>query len=337
MYEIIEWGVLLFLGLITACEDWKYHKIRNIWTGTGIVFGLICNFLHFSFFQVLGMFLLFLIIGMGLWYVNVWSGGDGKLFIMYCLLLMGLLPSLDPFLPLTLLVNVFLPCFLFLLVKLIFHPPNLTFLKSSLQSEGYFRFFLPLSFFALLRIILFVFHFHLDYLFRLVIVFLLYKISETLIKERVNLFGIILFILTYTIGIVFSIFTLYYFLFSIFISILFVFGERIISILSYEVYSIELPVNKLKPGVHLADVVYKEKNTWKKSPRFSGLEKRFENKQLFTSSILKKEDIEKLKKTGIKHLRVYQTTHFAFWFLIGAILTGILKENIFIYTFHLLY
>ena len=91
--------VLFLIGLITSYEDVKTGKIRNKWLTLGLIYGaLFYVAILISFILGLGInsaliiefftnFLFAIIVGFGLWYLRVWSAGDGKLFIIFAILL----------------------------------------------------------------------------------------------------------------------------------------------------------------------------------------------------------------------------------------------------------
>lgn len=103
---------IFIIGLITSFEDFKYGKIRNKWVKIGFLWGLaifgLYIFWNFFFlfiqhlkiapssvfllrFSYLGELLLntgiALAVGFLMWYWNVWSAGDAKLFALFSFLL----------------------------------------------------------------------------------------------------------------------------------------------------------------------------------------------------------------------------------------------------------
>jgi hypothetical protein len=142
---------LFFIGLVTAYQDFKEGKIRNKWIVLGLIWGLGIYFLlliwalvvpylyqifskPFTFVLPSYIFKVFinstiaLIVGYLLWYFDLWSAGDAKLFFIFSLLLplkyywRTALPYFPSF---VLLVNTFLPALLFLMCQNTFY-----FLKS---------------------------------------------------------------------------------------------------------------------------------------------------------------------------------------------------------------
>jgi hypothetical protein len=144
--------VLFFIGLVTAYQDFKEGKIRNKWVIFGLVWGVGIYFLfliwalavpylsqifskQFVFILPSYIFKVFinsaiaLIVGYLLWYFDLWSAGDAKLFFVFSLLLplkyswRTVLPYFPSF---VLLINTFIPALLFLISQNLFY-----FLKSA--------------------------------------------------------------------------------------------------------------------------------------------------------------------------------------------------------------
>ena len=123
--------VLCLIGVITAWQDIKYGKIKNRWIIIGLAWGLGCYFLLLTMNLVAGKEFLTLFyvkeslinssialaLGYLLWRLDFWSAGDAKLFFVFSLLLplnyyqKSYLPIFPSF---ALLVNIFLPVFIFL-------------------------------------------------------------------------------------------------------------------------------------------------------------------------------------------------------------------------------
>jgi len=119
---------IFLIGLVTSYQDCKEGKIKNKWIVLGLVWGLgiyflflIFGLLSFSYvFKVLINSIIALIFGYILWYFNLWSAGDAKLFFIFSLLLpleyywRSALPYFPSF---VLLINIFIPILLFLICQ----------------------------------------------------------------------------------------------------------------------------------------------------------------------------------------------------------------------------
>ncbi len=129
--------VLFLIGLIISYQDFRYGKIKNKWIILGLAWGLIIYFFFLiwgiiaepiiPFSYILKVFVnsfFALIVGYILWYFNLWSAGDAKLFFVFTLLLplqyywRTALPVFPSF---ALLINIFIPALLLLISQNIFY------------------------------------------------------------------------------------------------------------------------------------------------------------------------------------------------------------------------
>jgi len=157
IFNFLFLPVLFFIGVITTYEDIKYGKVRNKWILLGLFWGLlvivsffvwypvsspITHFFYFDVLERLGgspvsvftvspVYLLrvllnatiALIVAFLMWRGGAWAAGDAKLFFVYSLLLplgyywKSYLPLFPSF---ALLVNIFVPIFIYLLIKSFF-------------------------------------------------------------------------------------------------------------------------------------------------------------------------------------------------------------------------
>ncbi|MFH1671260.1 MAG: hypothetical protein ABH889_00580 [Candidatus Portnoybacteria bacterium] len=145
IFNILFLPVLFFIGVITTYEDFRFGKVRNKWIllslswGLGIlVFFLIWYFIapsitHFFspdapvftvnpsyILRVLLNAALSLIIAFLMWRGGAWAAGDAKLFFIYALLLpLGYYQNsyLPVFPSFALMINIFIPVFLYLLLR----------------------------------------------------------------------------------------------------------------------------------------------------------------------------------------------------------------------------
>lgn len=146
--------ILFFIAIITSCQDLMRGKIKNKWIILGLGYGLsiiflffiwgliaqfVAEFYYFSIKHlpdgsptpvftvqvfylktVLINFLIAVIVSFAMWYFSAWSAGDAKLFLVFALLLpleyyhKTFLPFFPSF---VLLVNIFMPIFIFLSIK----------------------------------------------------------------------------------------------------------------------------------------------------------------------------------------------------------------------------
>jgi hypothetical protein len=132
--------LIFLIGIIVSYEDFKEGKIKNKWILLGFLYGTFIYFIffllkildvysHFDFSRIflLPSFSFFLktlinailsfIIGYLLWYFDIWAPGDAKLFFLFSLLLplKYYWRTALPFFPsFVLLINTFVPLLIFL-------------------------------------------------------------------------------------------------------------------------------------------------------------------------------------------------------------------------------
>lgn len=125
---------LFLIGSICAYTDFRHGKIKNQWIGIGLAWGsllYICLgfytifYLHqwkniYYLIEVVLNALIALGTGYFFWHFNLWAAGDAKLFTLYAFLipLKFYSKAYFPYFPsLGLLINLFIPLFLFLIIK----------------------------------------------------------------------------------------------------------------------------------------------------------------------------------------------------------------------------
>lgn len=126
---------ILFIGIITSYQDFKFGKIKNKWILFGLFYSLIAYSLFIFFYLeqgklntiyliTLGTNMLFaVLIGFGFWSFKIWSPGDGKLFIIYVFLIPLSVYSLNPqkwFPSIDVLMNIFLIAFIWIFFSMLF-------------------------------------------------------------------------------------------------------------------------------------------------------------------------------------------------------------------------
>ena len=127
---------ILALGIITSYDDIKIGKIKNKYIILAITYSfvvyivLILNYYfsgtmisHTYLIHLATNFLFAIIVGFLVWWMGIWTTGDGKLFIAYSILvpLTAYSNSYILYFPSTvLLINAFLPFLFYSVVKLLF-------------------------------------------------------------------------------------------------------------------------------------------------------------------------------------------------------------------------
>src|SRR4030042_2776571 len=149
--------IILIIGLVICYEDFKFGKIRNKWIKLGFILGFIVYLLSLiislisgqpiawqDYLMILSNTLIAFIFAFALWYLKLWAGGDAKLFTFYAFLI-----PLDfygnwyfKYWPaLALLINIVMPIFIYLIIKMLLYPAQLFFnyLKHPQLFAEYFK------------------------------------------------------------------------------------------------------------------------------------------------------------------------------------------------------
>lgn len=155
--------IILFLGCTISIEDFKINKIRNKWIKIGIYFGLVYYLVliiltilaHFNiidtfpinleyFLYILAYTIIAFLLSYILWHFKLWAGGDAKLFTLYVFLIPLVFYSnayFKYFPQLNLLINIFVPIFLYLVIKILIYPVQLAinYLKNPTLLKEYYK------------------------------------------------------------------------------------------------------------------------------------------------------------------------------------------------------
>lgn len=122
-------GVIVVFGAIISYEDIMKKRIRNKYLLYAIIYSIVLNIIYvflegslpyLKAFFINSLFSLF--VGFLLWYVHLWTAGDGKLFFTYSLLvpLTTYINQSATFFPAyIILVNTFVPLFIVLFIKIL--------------------------------------------------------------------------------------------------------------------------------------------------------------------------------------------------------------------------
>ncbi|MDP6547378.1 MAG: hypothetical protein QF917_00245 [Candidatus Woesearchaeota archaeon] len=356
MIEFFLPGIIA-LGLITSYEDIKYGKIRNKWVIFALIYALVANFIIIAFFSIttginthyiiefFTNFLFSILIGFGAWYFKLWTAGDGKLFIAFSALVplsiyeFGYIEWTPSF---TLLMNIFI----FALIIMIFY----LLYKSSLKdikeaSIGFFKDVFNIKKLFTTIVSLFIIYWFIEILlslfkiknFFLVILttILAYNYIKKKTKKGFIFFAIAISLLRLVIdkSVYSSTFLIIFLILIIAWEIIDSFLNHAISKLISKVFSKEIEVNKLKPGMVLSELIKKEGDKYSKNVKSAFYADNFLDEE---SEGLTQKQIEKISNTGIKKLRVSQMIPFAPFILVGVILTLIAKGNILIFILKIL-
>ena len=342
MFEFII-ILAIFLGLIVSYEDFKLRIIRNIHILIILLLGI--------FFQLLSgnlqtnLFGIILTVGYGLglsflfWWLGIWPAGDAKFFTVFLLFF----PA-QMYLPFRLifsyLVNIFVPIF-FLMMVVIFFKSGSKLIKEAVKYS-----FDPYKIFMLVSMFLGFVWFNLkfismfgvktDFFISILILFLVYELFYAILTFESELFflgcAIVRIVLDYR-----NIFTLN-FLYDFFSTVfVFVFFRFFVLYLGYHMYTKRVKISDLEPGMSLAEgVFFKDNKIWKISFLTSSfIEFLMQRKQRFIHDLnnLTKKDVrllkklKKEKKLPFDDILVSQRQNFAFFILLGFLLTYFLKGD----------
>ena len=316
---------IVLLGLITSHEDMKKGIIRNKLVLFAIIYSFfvliiirpdieyISSFFMNSFFATIAAILF--------WLVNLWSAGDAKLFIAYVFLipLNSYVYGYDNLFPaMAVLVNTFLPLFVFYFLK--------TFSKITWQQ--------------LIKTLKFSFDKKkLSNLFLAVIViFLILSLLEFLLPGKQIKWFIVISLIRLLIDrsilkqefwVMFSIFFISYLILRYFVLFL-----------SFSAFTKDINIEELKPGMMLAQKVVKKGKGFVLQDAFitnlfEGLKK--QKNSILAPKVLNKGDITFIKKSHSdnkikKHqIKVQEFVSFALFLFMGVILTLFFRGNIVVF------
>lgn len=369
--EILEFLCLILvltLGVLSSFTDINYSKIRN---KTLIIFlfaSIFLNFLIFIYLVYTGIFkfyfLFFFIInilaslisGYLLYYFNIWSAGDGKLFFIFiCLIPLSLYAKstflMWPFL--VCLINIFILSLFFILINFIY---RIFYIKVSFMEIGhiitedlrtnFFKYLYRL--FVITWILSYIFsllNFYIDpiliQVFTLIIIFLFEKFLS---KINVLLIGgvILRFIFDSSIYSLSYILNFIVYLF-VFVMIFGVF-KKIIDFSSLSIFSYVVSSKELKCGMFMSEkIICKNKLDFKEIASLKKAKIPFRkykgkwyilylNNQVIEPSILNSnkigvEELKILKRIGFKRYRISQILPFAPFIFLGIIVTFLIRKD----------
>jgi hypothetical protein len=278
-----------------------------------------------------------------LYYFNIWSAGDGKLFFVYAALLpLGFYSSeiYYPFPSFNLIVNLFIPFFLFIIIKyllLIKKDEVVTLLKNTLDIKKIF--FICIGIFLISWVI----QIGLSYLnisntfLNYSLAFIVFGQIKNLKKNNEKLILILLIILS-VIRILFDRYVLTARFLSEFLAFLFI----IIIINSFVDYALKKSIIYVKSG-NLKEGMALNYDELKKEIKILYDEKAAKNHPLYSlnKNVVDKEFIEISKNRKDKlnqklKFPVYERIAFAHILFIGVIITIITKGNILIFIANLI-
>jgi len=347
---------IVFLGLFTSYTDIKYGKIWNKTIIITLVYSFVIYIIYFlslnpgDFIGYLNQttinFIFALLVGYLMWDVGLWTAGDGKLFTTYALLVPVFVYSpasyISFFPSMNILINTFVPVFLFFILVLLFKTSwtakRISFRRAFNPKKVLF---LILSLFVFLWIIDIVSSFigvSLNYFFYIIILSMVILPFEKLFSNNFNLFVAFLGVLRFFLDK--SIFTIYFVKTFVFFILMFLVLRYFILELGFIRFTTSVPINNLVEGMVPAELIYKQENEYIRTKMlfFSFLGYIRHTNSIFDmkSEGLSCKDILKIKKLAKKHddfktFQIQQTLPFAIFLFLGVVITLIARGNIFIF------
>lgn len=346
-------GILL-LGILTTYTDIKKGLIKNKHLLFGLIYGVFVyaflilyfgntdyNYLIESSLSVL----LSLAVGFIVWYAGLWTAGDAKLFFVFSFLIPLSVYNygyVKYFSQVNLLINIFLPLgvyYLILVVRKFKFKDIVEKLKEVFEIRGLIE--LIIFVFAVTWPINLVFYYvgiphnYFTSSFVLLVILLIFN----------KLFSRYLFWLTVLLSIFRFIFDESVYSLSTYKDlgyiILIILSVRILLILGFSVFTKDVKIKDLKPGMVPAEIVYEEDSKYHKKDFFYAVflwyiyEKIKDRKNYLFEPMddgLTKEDVSKLNKFKSKFdfdsLRIQSTIPFAPFIFLGVLLTIFFSGNL---------
>jgi hypothetical protein len=344
MFQPVLLSIIVVFGIWTSYTDLKKGVIKNYSVLLLIMTAIFLNIFFIKTFVTNPLtsginIILAVIVGVLLWLAGLWSAADAKLFIAFSFLL--------PILFFSILVNSFVPLFIFFFFHTIF--------KTSFKEkkEIFIAVVKPKFILSILVAILalmfisyeisHIFKISVNYFLTTILFFLIFWLIEQKFKLKLNYFYIVVVILS----IVFLhkiIFTLSFFMNWIISSCIILILYSLI-LLSRFVYTQSVKLTELKEGMIIAEMIFKRGGKYFKRPiafftLLTMLRERVKANPVFgyNPDGIKREDIKKIfnlyreKKLDFNEIKVCKTTHFAPFLFLGVLLTYFAK-GYFIYLF----
>ncbi len=369
---------IILLGILTSYEDIRFTKIKNKWIIYALIYAVIIYIFLIGYYsssvelnkhyiaELITNFFFAVIVGFGMWYFCLWTAGDGKLFIAYSILIplsvyeygyQKWIPSI------TLLINIFILALVFMIGLIIYKlrlkelkKVSLSFLKNFFQPKQlldsivylfavYWMIELLLSLVGIIGV-------EQHYVLKMFLAMLIFAGMQKKMKKTSFYLMLALVLLRLVIDkSVYSLMFLKNFIILIIIWRLIIgFITGGISELGRELFSKEMNIQDLKPGMLLSEFIEKKEKMTEKELMALKKQENLEiikNKNIYyikrpksgfefgkfideEAEGLTKKQIEVLKKTGIKKIKVSQTIPFAPLVFLGVLLTLIAKGNILI-------
>jgi hypothetical protein len=364
---------IILIGIITSIQDIKSGKIRNIWIIIAIAFSVLVNSGLITYYWMNGVLnvqyvtelltnLAFAVaVGFGLWYSGIWTAGDGKLFIAYSALIPLSVYSFgyQKYFPsFNLLINIFIPALIILLAAMLFkiklkHVKEVSKsllkeffqIKQILNSAAYL---FAISW--LIQLLLSFAGMGKNYILSYALTLIFFSSMQKKLGKKILyiMLAVSVLRLVFDRTILSWQFTLNFVLLMFAWSLLRSFLTGSIAKLGTEIFTKDVNVSKLAPGMVLCETIAKLEVSKKDISDVKKISSQIiKSKGQYYVKMPKsafalnsfigeepegvtKAQILKIKKLGVKKIRVSQTLPFAPFMFLGAILTIIAKGNVLI-------
>ncbi len=343
MLELILIPALL-LGIYICYQDIRHGKISNVL----VIFLLLLGIAYQAFsgtimtetLAVASTFLYGFLISFLLWWLGLWPGGDAKLFIVMLLLLPSGLYSGSIILPY--LANTFIPVFVFMTFYALFRSRAPYIKKAVSYSLNPYRisfiFIILIGFMWFFTGIIKLAGIQADYFMTILLLFAVYELFSITLSAKAEAFFILLAVLRVLLDFQ-GLFTMASLQFFLLVAGTFIFFRFFLIHLTYYTLTSEIRIEKLVPGMVLAEGIYpKGKGYAKESLLNPSLIDFIQQKKIrFIHGLdeLTERDTERIKRLrkqgriGFATVRICQTQPFAVFILIGYILTLLFQGGIF--------
>jgi hypothetical protein len=299
-----------------------------------------------------------LFVGYLMYEIGLWTAGDSKLFVAYSSLVPISVFELGyvPFFPaMVILINTFVPVFVFFFFRLIFKTTTQQKINALMGAFNPKKIVvLAIFLFSIMWVIQIIFSLIgrinavipvilSNYFIMIFLLFLTMTYLERILRVNVLKISIILAILR--LGLDWSIYSMDFLRYFLIVFLSFLFIRFFILELSFTIYTHYVDINLLKPGMVPAEVIYEENKEYKTEPilhfsflsylqaKTSGKKYIFEHRSggLTEEEVTKLRELYQVKKIKFEHLKIQPTIPFAPFMFLGVILTIIFRGNILIY------
>lgn len=356
---------VIVFGLISVYTDIRSRVIKNKLIATMLITAVIMHAYHLFFFPDFQNFMPNFIINLGfsvfvgvlLWVIYIWPAGDAKLFIAYSALLpLTLFSSGSPFISFEFLINTFVPVFFVMFVFLLIKSKPSE-IKRSLKFtfDPYRLFSISIVILGFLWFIIKAFSFLgviMNYFIILVLLFVIIEIFDKVVPVNLEYLYVFLAVTRLIIDYrtVFTFGYSYEFLALIFA---FIIVRYFVIDLGFLGFTTPKKIKDLEPGMCLAEGIAESKEKGvnfekRRIIQFSLLQSMTEKRKVkFIHGIsfdgLTKDDVKKIKKLRksgkipFDEVMIHTSTPFAFFLLVGAVLTITLQANFVTYLQHMFF